>query len=352
MAHTDYMGRFLRQAFNFNLQANMLGTCTVYHEALCYSKNAIDSPQAINIAILLGNLVDSAKGGFIFDESKWATFLKKNRLSRKLPPPAYKDKDRRKPTKHMIDVLVFEVAKNVREEALSKFNKQFKDAPTWDEDLVRIRNEMIQEAKADRALTVVLKNLEADLQSILDFWMINVRTEDDDEEGRPTRKGNTLTFRAVVEKCRADFLTLSPHTDGTVNDKNSPTKPAARGIAQFPTHHTADEVSQRVRQWQHEYASHSCNSSWDLVKASVAFFQHHKRAFVWHIAGTELGEIKAMAKGRGTYRVVTDDIFEAFKLDSKLVDGMKRREVEADRRGVEEDFLEDVDWDDVDPDAF
>lgn len=351
LAHPDYLHRFLRQAFNFNLQQNMLGSCTNYHEALCYKYNAIDSPQAINIAMLLGKLVDSAKGGFNFDEHKWTSFLKQNNLPSRLQAPAYKNKDKAKPTGHMIDQLVFDIAKNVRGEALGDFDHQFSEAVWWDEDLVRVRNKMVEYATSDESLAHVLKNLETDLEAILTFWVQNARPEDENDETRPPRKGDALSFRAAVEHCRGRFLSLRPRTDDlgppTVNMN---TNPKMRSTT------TAVVVSERVRQWQQEYSKGSNNSSWALVKASVAFRHHHKRAFVWHLAGIELGEMKAMAKGRGTYRVVTNEIFDVLKLDSKLVDGVKKREMERDAdmemtvggEDVMADdaaLLEDVDWD-------
>jgi len=351
LTHPDYMNRFLRQAFNFNLRLNMLGPCTNYHEALCYLNNTIDSPNTINIAVLLGKLVDSNKGGFIFDDPKWTSFLKNNGLPLRLPPPAYKNKDKAKPTNHMIDQLVFDIAKKIREKALGDFDDRFREAVWWDRDLVRIRNEMVNHATSDVSLALVLKNLEMDLEAILRFWMCNARPEDENDETRPPRKGNALNFRAVVEKCRGDFLSLRPRTDDLgLPTLNMNTYSNAQSMI------AAVNVSERVRQWQQECSKGDKHSYWALVKASVAFHLHHKRAFVWHTAGIELGEIKATAKGRGTYRIVTPEIYDAFKLDSKLVNGVKRREIERDADMDmtigEEDvmahdaaLLEDIDWD-------
>jgi len=354
LAYPDYLNRFLYKAFNFNLQHNMLGSCTNYHEALCYKEKAIDSPQAINIAILLGILVDSAKGGFMFDEPKWQSLLKRNELPARLLPPAYKNKDKAKPTDHMIDQLVFDVAKKVRGKALGDFDQAFSEAVWWDEDLACLRNDMVEYAKSDKSdksLAHVLKNLEIDLEAILRFWLRNARREDENDDTRPPRKGNALSFRAVVEKCRGDFLSLRPRTDDasppTANKNTNTNKPSTS---------TSIAISERVQQWQKEYTTGSKNSSWALLKASVAFRHHHKRAFVWHLAGIELGEMKAMAKGRGTYRIVVSELFYTYKLDSKLVDGVKRREMERDAemeltgaggnvRGDDVALLEDVDWD-------
>ena len=304
LVQPDYTNKFLRHAFNFNLQANMLGICTLYHESYCYHMNAIDNPQAVSMALLLGNLVDSAKGGFLFDEAKWAAYLKKNGLSRTLLKPAYKDRQKAKPTDHLIDHLVFVVAKRAREKALKEFDKNFVDVSPRDDDLFRIRNEEVEEAKSNKPLAQVLKNLETDLKSIHTFWIINARPEDADEDIRPSRRSDVPSFRTIVERVRIDFVNLTPRSD------ESP-----------PT-----ETSDRISSWQRDHAR-GRSSYWDLLKASVAFYRHHQTNFVWHMAGIELGEIKATARGKGTYRAVVRDVFDAFKLDKRVVDGARRSQM-------------------------
>lgn len=330
-AQPDYTNMFLRHAFSFNLQASMLGICTLYHESYCYHQNAMDSPQAVSMALLLGNLVDSAKGGFQFDEAKWAAYLKKNRLSRTLSKPAYKDRQKAKPTDHLIDYLVFVVAKRAREKALSEFDKHFLDVSPRDDDLFRIRNEEVEQAKTNKPLAQVLKNLETDLKPIKTYWRINARPEDAaDDDFRPPRKSNLPSFKTIVETVRADFLSLKP----TLDDDESP-----------PT-----ETSDRISSWQRDHA-HGRSSYWDVLKASVAFYHYYQTSFIWHMAGVELGEIKATARGRGSYRVVVGDVFDALKLDRRVADRMRRKElVEREGgRGMQEEEGEDEfgvwDWD-------
>ena len=305
LSHDDYTDRFLRHAFDFNLRTNLLGTCTIYHEAFCYAKNAIDSPQAIEIAVLLGLLVDSAKGGFRFDDTKWTAFLKKLKLPKKMPPPAYKPKSKTKLTQHLIDTLVFKVAKGARQKALGHFAKHFADVPRWDEDLVRIRNGEVEESKGNHALAQVLRNLDVGLGKIHGFWQQHARREEEDDDWRPPtdKKSDSLSFKALIEQCRADFLALSPIGD---------------------TETTHDST---IRRWQNDHRRGQ-SGYWDLVKASVAFSLYFKTNFVWYIAGVELGEIKATAKGRGNYRAVVNNIFESFRVDGKLIDGIRRREME------------------------
>lgn len=333
LQHKDYMNQFLRHAFNFNMQPSLLGSCTTYYEALCYHQRSINTPQARNIAVLLGKLVDSAKGGFKFDDASWTAYLKREGLDKRLPTPAYKDRDKAKPTDHMIDRLVFEVAKNVRQKALGSFDKHFQDVSKWDEDLICLRNELVTDSKIDDSTGLVLKSLEVDLEAIANYWMHNVQPGKDVEDSRPAQKSNMPSFRAIVDKCRVDFLAINPATpQGIANDADSNTKLWERPLA------------------------HSKTSHWDLLKASVAFHLYYKRnfKFVWHIAGVELGEIKAMAKGRGTYRVVTNEMFEAFKLDRRLVDGSRERDMELEKaeqpREAEEedddDEFNDSIWDD------
>ena len=84
---------------------------------------------------------------------------------------------------------------------------------------------------------------------------------------------------------------------------------------------------------------------WDLLKASAAYHEFHKtNVFPWYMAGVELGDLKATAGGKGTYRIVREDIFEAFKLDNKVV--KRRQEMEAGGAMEEEDDeFGEFDWD-------
>ena len=316
----DYTSKFLKHAFNFNLQNNLLGSCTEYHKALCYINNSIDQPSAIAIAFLLGHLVDRPKGGLIFDEKKWTTYLRRNKLPSWLPKPAYKDRDRARPTKHVLDHLVFDVAKGVRQTVLHRFSLRFKDVATWDERLVRVRKEEFGQAQGDEELLGVLKNVKVDLKPIVDFWRSNVPIDGDDDEGRALKKPNAMSFKAVVEKCREDFLKLKPP-----------------GETQHPV----------VKRWYQEWKATNGGGYWILIKASVLFFEFHRSNVVWWAAGVELGEMKVMAEGRGSYRLVIGEIFNAFKLDGKAADRARRvaeNEGAAEADDDEDDEFGDLDW--------
>ena len=294
----------------------MLGHCTVYHESLCYSQTTIDDPKAVYIGALLGLLVDRAKAGIIFDENKWQTLLKKLKLRTRLPKPAYKDKEKARPTSHMIDRLVFEDAKGVREKALGDFSRQFAQVSSWDEDLVRIFNFETELARKDPVLANVLDDLKARLEKIVDFWYLNVRINDEDIF-QSTRKSTPLPFAAVVEKCRAEFLAITPCYPSGVDN------------------------SHVVRRWNRENGGGNLGANyWSLLKASGFFLQrkNHERSIVWYVAGVELGEMKAMARGTGTYRLVKREVHHAMKLNGKLVEEFKRDSiVEAEEAGEEEE---------------
>lgn len=303
MEDLDYMDKFLRHAFHFNIQANMLGSCTSYYESLCYFGASIDDPKAIAIAALLGQLVDRAKTGIIFDESNWLSFLKKNDLRPRMDKPAYKDKERARATSHLIDQLVFVTAKGIREKALKGFSAKFADVGTWDEDLARPWKSEIELAKNDQSLDRALTDLKAALDPIVDFWVANARVEDGDE-GRNLRKSRPqISFAALIEKCRDDFLSIEP----TVPPETNPSSILGR--------------------WSRECSTGRCGY-WSLIKASCLFHKYHKSRLIWYTAGIELGEIKAMARGRGTYRATVGGIYGAMKLDRKFVERATRKELE------------------------
>lgn len=300
----DFMNKFLQHAFNFNLQANMLGFCTTYHESLCYTGTSIDDPNAIAIASLLGHLVDRAKTGIIFDESDWRSFLKRNNLPTRLEKPAYKDKENARGTSHMIDQLVFVTAKAIGDRALKAFTDKFSHVGTWDEDLARPWNFEIELAKKDQSLDRALTHLKTALESIHTFWAGNAKRAEDGDEGRSLRKSRPhLTFAALIEKCRDDFLDIAPTSP-------SETTP-----------------SSTLERWAREWNNGRCDY-WGLVKASCLYSKYHKIPFVWYTAGIELGEIKATAQGRGTYRPTVAGIYSGMKLDRKFVERARRKNLE------------------------
>ncbi|KAL8793337.1 MAG: hypothetical protein Q9195_004114 [Heterodermia aff. obscurata] len=318
----DFTNKFLLHGFDFNFRVNMLGSCTAYHEAMCYHGTSIGDESAIAIAFLLGQLVDRPKNGIIFDESQWVAYLKRKGL-KPCKKPAYKDKANARPKKtNLIDNLVFEVAKTVRQDALGKFARHFGNVGTQDEDLVRlyINEKQSEEAKPGQLLSSVLHDLKEQLHQIYEYWKNNVTPQDDNKEPS-VRRGSNMSFRALVEKCRADFLAIEP---------------------------LAIENYLITKRWKRERDQKHGLTYWDLLKASFLYHEWHNRGkYPWYVAGVELGELKATAEGKGSYRIVKDYMFEAFKLDNKAV--KRRRELDygrMDENGDDDDEFGAFDWDD------
>jgi len=300
----DYLSQFLHHAFHFNLQSNLLGSCTAYHEAYCYKINSIHDEKAIAIAQLLGKLVDRAKAGYSFDDVSWYSFLKGIGLPNFQRKPAYKDKGGQRPTKHTIDRLVFEVAANVRERVLQDFTVAFAQAGTWDDDLGRLWNLEYQRAKQDEDLIKVREDLRRQLKLIFEFWKSKVTERGDElDMVKPLNRkdGVSMTFRALAGYCRNSFLAIQP----------------LEGI----THSVVDR-------WRSEIETPTAiGGSWRYIKASALFYLWHKSGkFVWYVAGLELGEIKAQAKGLDTYHTIVGGLYEFYKMDGKMLRRSQGRE--------------------------
>ena len=302
----DYVSEFLRKGFEFNIQPQMLGVCSVYHESLCYSLASINHKAAKDIGSLLGLLVDSAKGGFIFTNDAWTQFRQKMGLPMRLPKPAYKDKNAppRLPKRNLIDNLVFNVAKGTTAKALTQFTKRFEGASRWDHDLNAVYKAEDEVSRRDPILKSVLGNLRAELEGLFTFWTKHAYGEQL-HDGHVPHRGET-TFKARIEQLRDRFLALEPAAAQTTDPKP-------------PLNHITDR-------WAKDDGS--VKGAWLRLKASMLWNKYHTRGkFIWYVAGKELGELKLL--GRGKARGVGEDLFWAYKLDSKMVRRAKDRDAEA-----------------------
>ncbi|KAL8832807.1 MAG: hypothetical protein Q9170_004729, partial [Blastenia crenularia] len=288
----DYTSRFLHHAFDFTLQPTMLGICTSYFESFCYAENSISHPSALKIASLLGHLVDRAKAGTIFDENTWYNFIKREALPKKLPKPAYKDKEKAvQPKKtHLIDRLVFDTAKGVRQKVLHSFSKRFKDVGTYDSDVVAMYKNEVEEGKGDRGIAKALLDLKSGLRELKDRWAMQCsRANDGDPDdlspiksSRGRGKNLLPPFQARAEQVREQFLAIRPSEDAIAlspivarwardafpSDKSTTTTSSfgsTRSISAPPPPSSPGSTNQ-----QH----------WTLVKASTAFSLFHNTSFV------------------------------------------------------------------------
>lgn len=330
----DYTSRFLHHAFDFTLQPNLLGICTSYFESFCYSQNSISHPSAVKIAYLLGHLVDRAKAGIIFDENKWYDFLRSEGLPKKLPKPAYKDKERAiEPKKtHLIDRLVFETAKGVRQNVLHKFSKRFKDVGTYDSDLVSLYKIELEESKWDKGIAKALQDLKAELRNLKDFYSKHCSraNEVDGDDLSPMKGGwrrkNVIPFQALAEQIRDQFLAIRPSEEASALSPivarwareafPDEIKLMARSLASTnPTQISLPALADKTNSSENP-PSQARSNHWTLLKASTAFSLFHNTNFIWYACGVELGIMKAQAKGS---RHVVNDIWECLKVDRKAV---------------------------------
>ncbi|KAI9765485.1 MAG: hypothetical protein M1840_007311 [Geoglossum simile] len=262
--------QFIYRGFQAELGEGMLGICTQFHEKFCYRDNSINTPGAVDLAILLGLLVDSAKQGYVFSEDSWICFRRK--ISPQVPlKPAYQENDESIQTDHIIDHLVFQVAKPTVDNVLTEFNARFPEQNTRDGDLVRLWREEKESSKQDKKLQRVLSRLEEDIRGIGDFWAIYPRSSN---------------FTDRVSRAYTKFNDIMP----------------------------MDIDHPLVRRWS-EDANRSPVSHWRLLRASAIIGKYTKVA--WWVAGRELGQLKAMASG-GFHMVVTP-IHASYKPDSNYV---------------------------------
>ncbi|KAL9027391.1 MAG: hypothetical protein Q9196_004077 [Gyalolechia fulgens] len=336
----DYTSQFLHHAFDFTLQPNLLGICTSYFESFCYSQNTISHPSAVKIAYLLGYLVDRAKAGIIFDENKWYDFLRSEGLPKKLPKPAYKDTERTvQPKKtHLIDRLVFDTAKGVRQRVLHNFSRRFKEVGTYDSDLVALHKTEVEESKWDEGIAKALQDLKVELKDIKDFYSKHCSRANDADgyDVSPMKEGKgrktIVPFQAVAEQVRDKFLAIRPSKEAGAlspivarwsREAFSTDKMTNAPRASFSAT-TGDSFTSNPTAVP---SSHASLHHWTLLKASTAFFLFHNTNFIWYACGVELGIIKAQAKGS---RHVVNDVWAGLKVDKKAV----RRTIGADEGGV------------------
>jgi len=273
------------------MQSQMIGICTIFHEALCYRQLPVSHPIACDVALLLGHLVDSSKGGLIFTEGHWAAFKEKHKLPKHLIKPAYKDKFQGRPTNHIIDRLVFQVAKGVSDRALGAFDRRFANAGRWDHDLNAVWKAEDETSKRNPALKKILDDLRAQCIALHDFWATNCTHPDPDEAGpslhRRKSNGNSGSFNALVEQSRERFLAIQP-----LSSISHP----------------------MIDRWTSDSGS-TCGS-WLRLKASTLWRLYcNTGKFVWYVCGKELGELKVL--GRGKTNSVVEELYINYRVDAR-----------------------------------
>ncbi|KAI9838363.1 MAG: hypothetical protein M1819_005631 [Sarea resinae] len=300
---------FLAKGFRFNLQANLLGTCTSYHERLCHLKDSISTPEALHLSTLLDHLVDAPKQGYTFTETNWRRFLETNPpLSPYWPPkPAYMGGDNAaEPTGHIMDQLLVLSRQIVDETAVARALDDTPEMVSKDADLKELWEMTYEKYNSDAHPEIrdVLRNLIVDLSDMKEEWTSRTVPSPIPPEaggGRASGDGHyrpQLDFRTVVTNMHERFMALQPRVSVPATGSAS--------LATPPPDHELDDFSSvqspplsasahaLLQSWlqpaPHVPASHT---TWMLMKASRLYYAYYRSTLAWWVAGTQLGHLKA-----------------------------------------------------------
>lgn len=322
------VAEFMRRTFNFNLEPSFLGQCTNEHEVLCYNKGTIDCPEAITLAVLASQLVDSRKAGMLFTETAWHA-VRKATNPKKIGYPAYKNGGTPR-ADSIIDYMKFEVAEPTRERILESFSR------TWsrsdfkaDSDLIRPWMDMLARAEKEklRGSTVLHKFLNQVHREITDARSVWTRGWARDPEPN-------ISFTSFTS---SSFDSTSDKTRGTFASRVQAAMDTFNAIKPPPSDHKLIET------WREQAERGEPFSNWVQLRASCAYHQQlHTAMYPWYVAGDTLCRIKAMAtssppvgqpstgrKGRGG-RLITDEVYLALKIDRKAVKRLENNVLPAD----------------------
>ncbi|KAJ2988138.1 hypothetical protein NUW58_g4135 [Xylaria curta] len=321
---------FIDQTFRFNMEPNLLGTCTNYKEKLCYSRNSVRDEHAIFLSTLISNLVDRAKQGIVFSEKDWDRERRilnekqrdAKRAKKRLDPsaPEYKNTDwsRKEPPSHIIDYVKFVAGKPTVERELENLNRYLSRAEKYDKDLVtyiefyerlkrpphlRRQDEELGKTKSN-TWTVVLDELKKDIEAVAAGWADSSNSRGDFE----AKLSNTYEKWRMIEPTRR------------INSKTmlSLCETRLTGVGLSP---------------------------WDLLKASYCFKMYYNKSpsFPWYMAGYQLGYLKSIAASQGIHAppiLMTPGMYASTRPDAKFVravDALKdgRRETQASGEELE-----------------
>ncbi|KAI0527730.1 hypothetical protein F5B22DRAFT_1597 [Xylaria bambusicola] len=314
--------RFLDEAFRFNMEPNLLGTCTNYKEKLCYSRNSVSDEHAIFLSTLISNLVDRAKQGIVFTDQDWhqqRQFLNSTQADAKLakqrldpPMPVYKkDNYPGDSPSHIIDYLKFKVGKPTVEREMENFDRCLRGAQKYDVDLVKYFEsfERLKRPSKESTWNKVLEKLQQDIHDVAQYW-----------KDFPTAEKFDAKLTNTYEKWQA----IEPEAN-------------TRSIRAFFDNGLAGVGL----------------SGFDLLKASYCFKLYYSRGtFVWFMAGYQLGYLKCVEVSQGISArpvLVTPQMYAGVRPDAKFVravsalnDG-RRYEQPSEERSVIEDLSDEDD---------
>ncbi|PFH63200.1 hypothetical protein XA68_16639 [Ophiocordyceps unilateralis] len=302
---------FAFTGFNFSMQPDMLGICTKYKEKLNY-KWGVKGPHMARLSALLGELVDQAKQGIIFNDKSWEQFRREElRAPLWLEDPAYfNDKCTTSPEmldddSSILDVLKFKVAQPAIDGALLRLKQsvesQKQPPQNFDEHLTAPYWYLDKKRRDYKAVHELLTGLRKDLDVVCNEWRkrMGVREEDGD-------------FGPRCEEVFALWKAISPRPEVQSSEK---LQLLLDGWGQNPT-----------------------MSRWTLLKASATFHMFHQTQteFAWRMAGCWLCYLKAEAVSRSMPPAVMQlPTYSCYRPSNKRL-----REDNAKRKGEEMMMME------------
>ncbi|KAH8701788.1 putative RNA-directed RNA polymerase [Talaromyces proteolyticus] len=286
MADINSIEDFLEGTFRFNLTMSNLGRCTVEHDKLVYEEpEGINSPKALELAVLLSYLVDSKKAGLQLTDEAWKQYRKKI-SPRERRTPAYKDADAKtgKPG-NINDFVRFEVAYHERERVLTEFNAlcQSVGEEMRDEDLVRPWKTVLTRAEREK-----------------------------NEEANPTLYTALKFLETQISKANHNWA-AGCSLDMSISDK---VQLAARQLSWI---RPPDITHPLGHTW------HNSEYEWRTLLASGAYRLYWRSKFPLYAAGETLCWIKT---GKEPARLVRDNVYVSMKVNSKAARRLADAEID------------------------
>lgn len=286
----EALDEFFRASFEFKCRPDILGIATNFHEKLAYAENTVHSPGVNSIADIHDYLVDAAKMGYILDDAGLTKFIHSTiDIKNKNPPdPAFKQ-DMQRSTKvnsmstsfqsgsfdsrmfedyrtgkrepvQINDYVYFKVLVPHTDDTLKKLRTTLKDAPKRD-TVLENPYDMQRKSTSDPEVQGELEFLVKSLAELRQNWLQLVAKKIDSPAAHDLR----------VQQCHESYARIMPRA--TSNPLiNNWTTPFVLGA---PT-------------------------QWECLKASALFSKEGMKFeyMAFHIAGRELGYIKAQSTGR------------------------------------------------------
>ena len=274
---------FLDFCLNFRCQQDLLGKCTNFHNDYAYTVGTIQSKGVEALADLHDLLVDSSKMGYSFTEDNWRTFI------------------------HSDHRIVHQYPDTPLHRRLQK-----------EESLPEISSLVPRDTTDRIIIQIIIPGVDAATKEINDYWR-NGNFEDE-LILRPLRSSQRF---AETDPSYSEDITL---LIGRIKEIHSAWKtgffrnPGLQGSMACMRDHYREfqNLAPTTTIWNlypemEDVVSSSC-TTWDLLKASVAYAEDPGGAFAFRMAGMELGFLKAWSNGRP--RTISSNFYRNMKLKS------------------------------------